>query len=87
MQVSLSFSSALKKKQGYKVQEQQTWLSSLPMYSEFVLLTRECLSVFSLVSASIWPDMVARALDAINGVMSLTKAIEPMMFGTLLTMS
>lgn len=50
------------------------------------MLTRECPSVLSLVSASVRPDMVARALDAVHGVMSLTKGIGSMVFGTLLTM-
>ncbi len=86
-QVSFSFPLALEKTQGNKDQEQRSWLSSLPTFSELVLLARECPSVSSLVSASVRPDMVARALGGIYGVKSLTEGIGPMVFDTLLKMS
>jgi MFS family permease len=44
-------------------------------------------SVSSLVSASVRPDMVGRALGAVNGVKSLTEGVGPLLFGTLLTVS
>ena len=44
-------------------------------------------SVSSLVSSTVRPDMVGRALGAVNGVKSLTEGIGPLLFGTLLTMS
>lgn len=44
-------------------------------------------SVSSLVSSSVRPDMVGRALGAINGVKSVTEGIGPLLFGSLLTMS
>jgi DHA1 family tetracycline resistance protein-like MFS transporter len=44
-------------------------------------------SVSSLVSATVKPDMVGRALGAVNGVKSLTEGVGPLVFGTLLTMS
>eukprot|EP00804_Cyclotella_cryptica_P002731 CCRYP_009632-RA/>CCRYP_009632-RA protein AED:0.40 eAED:0.41 QI:0/0/0/1/0/0.5/2/0/535 len=44
-------------------------------------------SVSSLVSATVRPDMVGRALGAMNGVKSLTEGVGPLVFGTLLTMS
>jgi hypothetical protein len=39
-------------------------------------------SVSSLVSSTVRPDMVGRALGAINGVKSLTEGIGPLLFGT-----
>jgi MFS family permease len=39
-------------------------------------------SVSSLVSSSVRPDMVGRALGAVNGVKSLTEGIGPLIFGT-----
>ena len=44
-------------------------------------------SVSSLVSATVRPEFVGRALGAVNGVKSLTEGVGPLMFGTLLTMS
>jgi MFS family permease len=44
-------------------------------------------SVSSLVSSTVRPDMVGRALGAINGVKSVTEGIGPLIFGSLLTMS
>lgn len=44
-------------------------------------------SVSSLVSSSVKPDMVGRALGAVNGVKSLTEGVGPLIFGTLLTVS
>lgn len=44
-------------------------------------------SVSSLVSSTVRPDMVGRALGAINGVKSVTEGIGPLLFGSLLTMS
>ena len=44
-------------------------------------------SVSSLVSTTVRPDMVGRALGAVNGVKSLTEGVGPLVFGTLLTMS
>jgi hypothetical protein len=39
-------------------------------------------SVSSLVSSTVRPDMVGRALGAVNGVKSLTEGIGPLLFGT-----
>jgi hypothetical protein len=39
------------------------------------------------VSSTVRPDMVGRALGAINGVKSVTEGIGPLLFGSLLTMS
>ena len=39
-------------------------------------------SVSSLVSSTVRPDMVGRALGAVNGVKSLTEGIGPLIFGT-----
>ncbi len=39
-------------------------------------------SVSSLVSSSVRPDMIGRALGAVNGVKSLTEGIGPLIFGT-----
>ena len=44
-------------------------------------------SVSSLVSSTVKPEQVGRALGAINGVKALTEGIGPLLFGTLLTMS
>lgn len=44
-------------------------------------------SVSSLVSSTVRPEMVGRALGAVNGVKSLTEGVGPLLFGTLLTMS
>ena len=44
-------------------------------------------SISSLVSSTVRPDMVGRALGAVNGVKSLTEGVGPLLFGTLLTMS
>lgn len=44
-------------------------------------------SVSSLVSTSVRPEMVGRALGAVNGLKSLTEGVGPLVFGTLLTMS
>ena len=44
-------------------------------------------SISSLVSSTVEPDMVGRALGAVNGVKSLTEGVGPLVFGTLLTMS
>ena len=44
-------------------------------------------SISSLVSSSVEPEMVGRALGAVNGVKSLTEGVGPLVFGTLLTMS
>jgi len=44
-------------------------------------------SISSLVSSSVKPEMVGRALGAVNGVKSLTEGVGPLVFGTLLTMS
>ena len=44
-------------------------------------------SISSLVSSSVQPEMVGRALGAVNGVKSLTEGIGPLLFGMLLTMS
>ncbi|KAL7512047.1 hypothetical protein ACHAXN_009495 [Cyclotella atomus] len=44
-------------------------------------------SVTSLVSSSVKPNMVGRALGAVNGVKSLTEGVGPLLFGTLLTLS
>lgn len=44
-------------------------------------------SVSSLVSTTVRPEMVGRALGAVNGVKSLTEGVGPLVFGTLLTMS
>ena len=44
-------------------------------------------SVSSLVSSTVKPDMVGRALGAVNGVKALTEGIGPLLFGTLLTAS
>lgn len=44
-------------------------------------------SVSSLVSTTVRPDMVGRALGAVNGVKSLTEGAGPLLFGTLLTLS
>ena len=39
-------------------------------------------SVSSWVSSTVRPDMVGRALGAVNGVKSLTEGIGPLLFGT-----
>mmetsp|Transcript_16280 Transcript_16280/g.35420 ORF Transcript_16280/g.35420 Transcript_16280/m.35420 type:complete len:478 (+) Transcript_16280:413-1846(+) len=44
-------------------------------------------SISSLVSSTVRPEMVGRALGAVNGVKSLTEGVGPLLFGTLLTMS
>ena len=44
-------------------------------------------SISSLVSTSVKPEMVGRALGSINGVKSLTEGVGPLIFGTLLTIS
>eukprot|EP00574_Skeletonema_japonicum_P001986 CAMPEP_0201739000 /NCGR_PEP_ID=MMETSP0593-20130828/45545_1 /ASSEMBLY_ACC=CAM_ASM_000672 /TAXON_ID=267983 /ORGANISM="Skeletonema japonicum, Strain CCMP2506" /LENGTH=808 /DNA_ID=CAMNT_0048233237 /DNA_START=44 /DNA_END=2469 /DNA_ORIENTATION=- len=44
-------------------------------------------SITSLVSTSVKPEMVGRALGSINGVKSLTEGVGPLIFGTLLTIS
>ena len=44
-------------------------------------------SITSLVSTSVKPEMVGRALGSINGVKSLTEGLGPLLFGTLLTIS
>jgi len=44
-------------------------------------------SISSLVSSTVRPEMVGRALGAVNGVKSLTEGVGPLVFGTLLTMS
>ncbi|KAL9185079.1 hypothetical protein ACHAXT_002856 [Thalassiosira profunda] len=44
-------------------------------------------SVSSLVSSTVRPEMVGRALGAVNGVKSLTEGVGPLLFGSLLTMS
>jgi len=44
-------------------------------------------SISSLVSSTVKPEMVGRALGAVNGVKSLTEGVGPLLFGTLLTMS
>ena len=45
------------------------------------------LSVSLLASTAVRPEMVGRALGAVNGVKSLTENVGPLVFGTLLTMS
>lgn len=44
-------------------------------------------SISTLVSSTVRPEMVGRALGAVNGVKSLTEGVGPLVFGTLLTMS
>jgi len=44
-------------------------------------------SISSLVSTSVKPEDVGRALGSINGVKSLTEGVGPLIFGTLLTIS
>ena len=44
-------------------------------------------SVSSLVSESVEPDQVGKALGAVNGVKALTEGIGPLIFGSLLTVS
>ncbi|KAL7545362.1 hypothetical protein ACHAWF_008711, partial [Thalassiosira exigua] len=44
-------------------------------------------SMSSLVSSRVKPEMVGRALGAVNGVKSLTEGVGPLLFGTLLTAS
>ena len=44
-------------------------------------------SVSSLVSTTVSPERVGRALGAVNGVKSLTEGVGPLVFGTLLTRS
>ncbi|KAL7525128.1 hypothetical protein ACHAXR_001406, partial [Thalassiosira sp. AJA248-18] len=44
-------------------------------------------SISSLVSSTVRPEDVGRALGAVNGVKSLTEGVGPLLFGTLLTMS
>ncbi|KAL7436918.1 hypothetical protein ACHAXM_005506 [Skeletonema potamos] len=44
-------------------------------------------SISSLISTSVKPEMVGRALGSINGVKSLTEGVGPLIFGTLLTIS
>ncbi|KAL7450886.1 hypothetical protein ACHAWC_002738, partial [Mediolabrus comicus] len=44
-------------------------------------------SISSLVSTSVQPEMVGRALGAVNGVKSLTEGVGPLLFGMLLTIS
>ena len=44
-------------------------------------------SVSSLVTTTVSPERVGRALGAVNGVKSLTEGVGPLVFGTLLTRS
>lgn len=44
-------------------------------------------SISSLISETVEPESIGRALGAVNGVKSLTEGIGPLIFGYLLTVS